>query len=275
MNKIFNNNLEVLFNLNPFEIKSIKNSGVEILYQANGSWNKTWPILFPNCGTINGILEHKGKEIGLKRHGFFNEINNWKIIKKSDSKVKIEYISNNNFYAIYPFKFSIIIEMILKEKIFSLNIIVKNLENEKMYFSIGHHPGFIFNQNSNLKLLQEQLFTNKFKSGLVENLEKDILIREINNENIDFSNNISYLTDKFSGKDIYLNNGNLEFTLKVNNFKNLVLWKQNNESEFICVEYWNGIPDMVDKKSNEIKDKPEIISLESNESKEFLLEIHF
>ncbi|AUB31360.1 hypothetical protein [Spiroplasma floricola] len=275
MNKIFNNSFEILYNINPFEIKSIKKSGVEILYQANGSWDKTWPILFPICGTINGILEHNGKQLGLKRHGFFNEIQNWKIIEESNKEVKIEYISNNDFYDIYPFKFSIIIEMNLKEEMFSLNIIVKNLENEKMYFSIGHHPGFIFNQNSNLKLLEEQLFTNKFKSGLVETLEKDILIKEINHTNIDFSNNISYMTDKFSGKDIQLNNKSIEFTLKVKNFKNLVLWKQNNESEFICVEYWNGIPDMLDKKSNEIKDKPEILSLESNESKDFLLEIHF
>ncbi|WP_339034580.1 hypothetical protein [Spiroplasma endosymbiont of Cantharis rufa] len=275
MNKIFNDEIEVIFEINPFEIKSVKKSNVEILYQKTSEWKKNWPILFPICGNLNGNLEHNGKTLKLERHGFFREIRNWKITEESKSRVVIEYMSNNDFYRIYPFKFKIIIELYLIENNFFLNIIVKNLEDETMFFSLGHHPGFKFFNKGNLKFDKSILFSNKFEEGLIVNLNKDIKIKEFTHKSLDFNNSKSYITDNYYNEDIILNNGEIEFKIKTKDFKNLVLWRENNNCDFICIEHWNGLPDMKNRTSKELKDKPAILNLEPNQEKGFLLQIEF
>ncbi|ALD66155.1 aldose epimerase family protein [Spiroplasma cantharicola] len=275
MNRIFNSEIEVIFEVNPFEIKSIKKSNIEIIYQQSSNWQKNWPILFPICGNLNGNLEHNGKLLKLERHGFFKEIKSWKIIEHSQSKITLEYISKEDFYEIYPFKFKMTIELYLDKNNFFLNIIIKNLESEEMFFSIGHHPGFKFLNRSNLQIEKPILFSDKFENGLILNLEKDIKIKEFTNQSLDFSDSKSYITDDYNNQDININSGEIKFKIKTNDFKDLVLWRENNSCDFICVEHWNGLPDRVKRISNELKDKPEILTLKTDEQKEFLLNIEF
>ncbi|WP_338985416.1 hypothetical protein [Spiroplasma endosymbiont of Diplazon laetatorius] len=275
MNKIFNKDIEVSFEINPFEIKSIKKSNVEIIYQQDSNWAKSWPILFPVCGVVNGNLEHNGKELGIGRHGFFKDIKNWNVVDKTQNKIKLNYISEEGFYKIYPFRFELNITLLIENDDFTIDIEVINLENESMYFSLGHHPGFIFNEKSKITLREKQLFTDSFSAGLVESLDKNIEIESFGFDDLDFSESKSYLSDNFLGESIILNNGNIEFRVSTNNFKNLVFWRESNECSFICIENWNGIPDMLDRKSKEIKDKPEIISLNAKEKRSYKLKIEF
>ncbi len=275
MNKIFNDEIEVIFEINPFEIKSVKKSNVEIIYQKSSEWKKNWPILFPICGNLNGNLEHNGKPLKLERHGFFRDIRNWTVTEDSKSRVVIEYISNNDFYHIYPFKFKIIIELYLIDNNLFLNIIVKNLEDETMFFSLGHHPGFKFFNEGNLKFDKPVLFSDKFENGLIVNLNKDIEIKEFTHKSLDFNNSKSYITDNYYHEDIVLNNGEIEFKIKTKDFKDLVLWRENNDCDFICIEHWNGLPDMKNKISRELKDKPGVLNLEPNQERNFLLQIEF
>ncbi|WP_041618267.1 hypothetical protein [Spiroplasma diminutum] len=275
MNKIFNENIELKFELNPFQIYSLKINEKEVIYQKNSNWNKSWPILFPVCGNINGSLEYNGKTIGLERHGFFKDITNWKIIDQKDSEIRLEYIFEEKWYKIYPFKFRLELFLILNDKTFEFNIKVQNLQEEDMYFSLGHHPGFIFNQDSKISLNKEEYFTDDFEGGLVSSLEKNIRIKDITFNNLDFTDSKSYMKNSFTKQDIIFNNKDYNFKISTNDFNDLIFWRESNECNFICIENWNGIPDLLNKKSNELKDKEGIITLKKNQEKNFLLEIKF
>ncbi|QHX36474.1 hypothetical protein [Spiroplasma sp. BIUS-1] len=275
MFKIFNESIEVQFNISPFEITSIKNDTVEIIYQKTSLWDKSWPILFPVCGAVNEKLTHKNKELGLTRHGFFREIKDWKILEQNQNSISLEYFSKEEFIDVYPFRFKLNIDLFLSDKVFSFNIKVSNLEDEEMYFSLGHHPGFIFNKNSRVDLIKEDLFTDQFEKGLVSNLKKEIKIKDINISNLDFSNGKSYMTNNFNKEEIYFENGKVNFNIMANDFKDLVIWRESNECDFICIENWNGIPDLLNKESFELKDKEGIMKLQKDEQKDFLFEIKF
>ncbi|WP_101780527.1 hypothetical protein [Spiroplasma monobiae] len=275
MNKIFNDDIEVEFSINPFEINSIKKSGNEIIYQKTSAWKKTWPILFPVCGNLKENLTHNGLDLKIKRHGFFKDISRWEIVDKKNERIVLNYKSEKEFYDLYPFKFELEIELKLLEDEFLFTIKVINLENEVMYFSLGHHPGFLFNENSKLKLEKEDLFTDKFEEGLVSDLAKDIKIKEITFYGLDFYNSKSYMTDEYNLGKIKVNNGNVQFDIVAKDFKDLVIWRESNDCDFICVENWNGIPDVISNNSREIKDKNKILSLNIGEQKEFLYKIKF
>lgn len=276
---ISNKNLEVKINSFGAELISLKNldKNIEYMWQKNPQyWNKCSPVLFPFVGAIknNQYFYNGDKYLFSSKHGFARD-NEFELLNQQKDYIEFIFRANENTKKIYPFNFNFYIKYILKENSLQIEYKVENLEDKKMYFSLGAHPAFNTPLDSNTKysdyfielenlendgvyFLEDSLFNAEKKKRL---LTKNILHLT---ENI-FEDDVLILKNTNS-KKVYLKNKNGSFTLgfKFEGFKHLAFWSKPN-APYICLEPWNGLPDYKDCTEN-LEEKADIESIEVKET---------
>ena len=156
--------LEVKVKKKGAEIISIfnKKKSFEHIWQADkNSWNQNAPILFPIVGKLkNGHYKIDDKKYKMKNHGFAS-YSNFQVISKSKIEVILELTSNKQTLKEFPYKFKLIVKYILKGNKVTVENKVLNIDSQKIYFSIGAHPGFSIPYNKNEKYTDYYLEFNK------------------------------------------------------------------------------------------------------------------
>jgi len=279
LTKIENEFLSVTINSNGSELWSIvnKNNSREMLWQGSEKiWPRRSPILFPICGQLkNGQYSLNGCAYNISLHGFARDYEHVIVDKKTDS-ITFLFEDSEETRKIYPFKFSLFINYSLYCNSLSCNYTVKNNGNDDMPFSIGYHAGFILPLSDNstandCKLIFEkpenitQLLTDD--SGLLSGKSKQLLQNE---------REISLYSDIFPGScimegmrsdyiDLVDTKANKSLRIEIKGFPNLVLWINNAERPFICIEPWHGLPDDLNADGT-IKNKRGIRMLEKDKA---------
>lgn len=161
-----NDNLEVKISTFGAEIQSVKNKITNKNYLWNGNkefWGRKSPVLFPFVGSLkNKEYKFENKIYPMGQHGFARDME-FDFSEKTENSIWFELKYNEETLNKYPFKFSLKIGYELNEN--TLNVIwkVQNLDNKKMYFSIGAHPAFLvpFEENTNREDYFIKFNTNK------------------------------------------------------------------------------------------------------------------
>ena len=140
-----NNQLIVKINPKGAELTSIFNSEnqTEYLWNADPTfWGKSSPVLFPIVGSLkNNIYRFEGQEYTLPRHGFARDREF--IVEKSKKNSVIFLLTHDeNTLKVYPFKFEFRLIYSLENNTMNVTYSVKNIGENKMYFSVGGHPAF-------------------------------------------------------------------------------------------------------------------------------------
>lgn len=149
-----NNELQVKISAFGAEIQSVKNKITSKNYLWNGDkefWGRKSPVLFPFVGSLkNKEYKFHDKIYSMGQHGFARDME-FEFLEKTENSIWFELKYNEETLNKYPFKFSLKIGYELKEN--NLNVIwkVQNLDNKKMYFSIGAHPAFLVPFEENTK----------------------------------------------------------------------------------------------------------------------------
>ncbi len=270
-----NNQLKIEIALKGAELKNVldKVSNFEFMWQANdASWGRTAPILFPVVGKpFNNELLIDDNVYAMPQHGFARDMD-FKVIEKSNTKVVFSLFSNAETRKIFPFDFELQLSYSLIENAIEFGYEVKNMGGEKMYFSIGAHPGFNlpskkmtdyflefeYHENAQRYLLEdgllngqsEPILENQNKIHLDKNLfDKDaIVLKNINSKKMTLASTISPFKVEMSW----------------NNFPYFGVWSKKGCEEFICLEPWCGIAGSTDGQTN-IENKEGINELSSNE----------
>ncbi|MBP3198921.1 MAG: aldose 1-epimerase family protein, partial [Butyrivibrio sp.] len=146
MNHIIeNDNLKLTVAEHGAEIKSLirKCDNREMMWQADSAyWGRTAPVLFPVVGSYyqkKSIYEGKTYEMG--QHGFARDME-FSLVSKEADKLVFELNSDDSTHEKYPFDFNLVITYILAKDSVKVCWDVKNIDERKMYFSIGAHPAF-------------------------------------------------------------------------------------------------------------------------------------
>ncbi|ASP28589.1 aldose 1-epimerase [Spiroplasma corruscae] len=273
MNKLINKELSLDFQINPFEIQSIKYKNNEVLYQKDGDWKKTWPIMFPVCGNLKSKLTYEGKELDIIRHGFFNDIKNWKIIQKKESSCLLESVFDKP-NKLFPFKYKITIKIRLTKKKVYLDINIKNIDLKKMYYSFGHHPAFIFDKGDTITLNKEEEFIYEFSDGLMFEESDTKKIKSFSYGELDFSNSKPYLAFSKSNS-VSIRRSNISYKIHYPKYPIFLFWSINENAKYVCVEPWFGMPDYANQNHSEISEKKQVIILEPGKNKIHKFSIKF
>ena len=254
--KLIKDNVQVCIDKNLGEISSIKIDNVEILYQGNEGWKKTFPILFPVVGMVKAWKINE-KTIDLAKHGFWRDLK-WNAFYDNDDLVLTTICNSKKL----PYIFDIHFRIIIKKSNVTLSISITNASTENAYFHFGWHPAFIIDNTSSLIL-------DKNVKPAVINLEGAIeannlqVVHKKNINQIPFGNNMDTL--------IFEENKITNITLKNKLYKlnlyfdspSLLLWKKPNDN-FICIEPYYGYSDyFLNDFKPAIKDKKDIVKLNS------------
>ncbi len=98
------------------------------------------PILFPICGDLlDGYLVN-GKRYFLKQHGFARDLP-WSIsLLKDKSGIRLKLSDSKESHAFFPFFFTLLMDVRLKEKALQIVVKIYNQSHYSMPFSFGLHP---------------------------------------------------------------------------------------------------------------------------------------
>lgn len=127
------------------EIRSLirKADGVELMWQADSKyWGRTAPVLFPLVGNyFEKKSVYGGKTYEMGQHGFARDMD-FEVVSEAANELVFELKDNEATHEKYPFNFILGIKYVIEDSKVTVTWMVKNTNEETMYFSIGGHPAF-------------------------------------------------------------------------------------------------------------------------------------
>ncbi|HYJ62107.1 MAG TPA: aldose 1-epimerase family protein [Parafilimonas sp.] len=261
MISLSNENINVIINAKGAELQSVRNSGVEYLWQADAKfWGKHAPVLFPIIGELkDGKYIFNNTEYKLPRHGFARD----KIFdaeQKDSTRAVFTLTSDEQTFSVYPFEFIFHIEYNLKENELSCTYTVQNINDHVMFFSVGGHPAFNVPLNKNLSYtdyflqfenddeLKRYLLQNGLLSGETETIQ-------LNNKALQLKPELFYkdaiILKHINSKQITLQSTKDSHGLKFkfDGFPFFGIWAAK-DAPFVCLEPWCGVADNIHHDNN-------------------------
>lgn len=266
---IKNKYLTASFNNVGAELKSLVCNDTEYIWEGRSEvWTGSCPLLFPICGGLkNDKYVLNGKEYTLQKHGYAR-FKTFEVENKTETSVVFLHKSDDKTKNCFPFDYELRAIYTLTDKTIKIDYLIKNLSSDTMYFNIGSHEGYytpegiedydvIFPKN-------ETLNSYVLYGNLLSNQQLPIINDQNHLPLYDKYFTIDALVFKdLKSKSATLRNRKTGRALRVDfpDDKYFLLWHKPN-SPFICLEPWDGIPDIVDS-SYDITEKEGIISLEA------------
>ncbi|NQZ28941.1 MAG: hypothetical protein HRT98_00995 [Mycoplasmatales bacterium] len=248
--KLNNENIEIELNNNA-EVKSIKFKGMETLYQANESWKKQFPIIFPSLGFSKGF-EYKDKKYDMPKHGFWKELD-WQTFFENGEMLSVATLINPEKF---PFIMDITQRIGLDGNSLYINYELTNLSKDDAFFQFGIHPAFKIQDSSYIKNIPETNIINM--DGNLE--EKQISIEKFPLNTLGFGKDYDTLIAKNIEKkkiSLITNDYTINFLF---DSPHLQIWKPK-EDNFVCIEPWYGTNDSWYNAPTDITKKDGIIEL--------------
>ncbi len=240
------------FNTMGAELKSLVCNGREYIWQADPAWwGKACPVMFPICGGLfDDEFIFEGKTYQLDKHGFA-WVTEFEVEACTESSVTFLLKSNEETLSHYPFEFELRIIYTLVGKQLQVRNEVKNVGKGTMYFSIGSHEGYALPEGVEE---YEVLFPQKetlYACGLDGNFITDERTLIVDN-----SDRLALKKEHFAidalifpevvSRSVILQkkDGSRAIRVEFDGFFNLMFW-QACGAPYICIEPWNGLPDVV------------------------------
>ncbi|WP_026904714.1 aldose 1-epimerase family protein [Pedobacter glucosidilyticus] len=140
-----NSQLKVTINMKGAELSSLfdKESQTEYIWDAQAAiWAYHAPNLFPIVGNLkDNTLLVNGKTYHMNRHGFART-SNFRRIESAPDHAHFALRFNDETLQQYPYKFEFQVVYQLKGRSLKVMYKVINLDDKRIYFSIGAHPAF-------------------------------------------------------------------------------------------------------------------------------------
>ncbi|GAB3528832.1 aldose 1-epimerase family protein [Pontibacter brevis] len=235
-------------------------------------WSGQAPNLFPIVGELpNQQYTYNGKTYHMKRHGFARR-REFKLVDEKKNKLVFELKHDEETMEQYPFEFRLLIAYQLQQNRLSVTYQVTNPDDEKMYFSVGAHPGFNVplypneryedyyiqfeeEETASRHLLSEEGLLNGDTERLLEQSKVLPLDRSL------FDKDAVVLKRLKSEKVTLASRTNpRRIEVAFEGFPYLGIWAKPGPAPFVCIEPWCGIASRVGE-TGELQDKEGIIEL--------------
>ncbi len=267
-----NDKLKIKISSMGAELQSIRRleDNTEYLWQGDSTyWARRATNIFPMCGRmIEGKYTYAGETYEMPIHGFAKE-QEWTVLHQKSNALTLQLRDNAETRALYPFRFSLEIAYTLTEETLSVAMIVHNLDEKELIFSVGGHPGFnipltegsafedysiVFDQPCQprqLCLSDTCFYLNDSKPFPLEG-ERMLALRHTL-----FDNDAIFLRDTCGGVTLKSDKSPRSVHMSYPDMPFLGLWhKPHTEAPFMCIEPWTGVP-ALDGAINSLEEKLE------------------
>ncbi len=245
-----NDILKIAVSSHGAELSSIfnKKENKEMLWQGDSQfWGRKSPVLFPVVGKYkNGKTTYEGKEYQSGQHGFARD-SEFTLIEKTENKLSFELLSNEETLNQYPFRFRLVCSFELNNDRIIVGWNVENIDDKKIYFSIGAHPAFYCEKSKTvLSMNGENLKYNLINSdGLYTPQKYDIENSFVLHDNI-FDNDALIIENSEINEISLINNDKKYMTVKFD-APLFGIWSPTKKNApFVCIEPWFGRCDAED-----------------------------
>lgn len=262
--------------------------GVEYLWQGDAAyWSGQAPVLFPICGSIRDDRANIGenKITTMPRHGIVRK-KEFTCTKQTENSIVFSIKSNEEMYKQYPYKFQLDITYTLEDNKIIITYTIFNLDNDKMPFFIGGHPGFrcpLFENEeySDYYLEFEEkenctVPTPVTATGLIDvahrtpflNGEKTLPLTH------DLFAEDAIIFDELKSRKVILASSKNEKKIEVEfrDFPYLILWSTANKGPFLAIEPWVGLSTCSDE-GDIFEEKRNVQILEPGQEKDYTFSI--
>ena len=233
------------------QVKSVirKCDGVEHIWQADKSvWGYHAPILFPHAGKVVD-----GKEYPSGQHGFARTSEHT-FVEQSADTVVLELCSSPELLERFPYEFRLVSTFTLENDTLHHTLTVENLDEKKLPFGIGYHPGFAIpfddkhtyaDYELRFDTPQSPLCLNNLPTGLFQG---NTYYLGYNMDSIPIDENLfandshcmAGLTAKTLG--IYEKGSGRAVVCDISAFPYTLIWSKAGVPQFVCIEPWMSIP---------------------------------
>lgn len=239
-----NQKIKIQVALHGAELKSLIADGKEYMWQADPEfWGRTSPVLFPFVGRLKDDKFAVGDIVyPMSQHGFARD-REFELISQDESNLIFSYISTEDDFNLYPYKFELLIKYTLVDNKLGINYEVINRGDTDMYYQIGAHPAFNVDNVDDiiLEFPTQKAVKHYFDNGLQTKVEDSVL------STIDLSydviNDNLPCYSKFQDAQMTLNYRGKEYLkFKFDTMDQLAIWSpEHKNAKFVCVEPWKGI----------------------------------
>lgn len=274
-----NDVLKIAVDTHGAELSSIFNKAEnkEMLWQGDPEfWGRKSPVLFPVVGKYkDGKTTFNGKEYSLGQHGFARD-SEFTLIEETKTRLAFQLMSNEETLTKYPFEFRLICSFELKNNKIIVGWYIENIDDKKIYFSIGAHPAFYCEKSKTvLSMNDENLKYNLINSdGLYTKPKYDVDNTFVLHDNV-FDNDALIIENSDVTKVSLIDNDKEYLTVKFD-AKVFGIWSPaKKNAPFVCIEPWYGRCDAEDF-NGDITKREWSNSLEVNDNwyKEYEIIIH-
>ncbi len=122
-----------------------REKGAERIWVADPAvWNRHAPLLFPFVGKVTGGRYRLGERTWEMKtqHGFARDMD-FVCLEATEASVRHQLTATERTMTIYPFAFRLTVTHALKGRRLDIRWRVENEGDDRMYFAIGGHPGFL------------------------------------------------------------------------------------------------------------------------------------
>lgn len=124
------------------ELCSLRNEGIELLWQAGPAWPRHSPLLFPIVGRLQSDqLRHRGKTYPMTQHGFARDVR-FEWVEQGASSCRLALVDTEVTRARYPFAFRLEVGYSIENAGLKVTFDIANTGDETLPASIGAHPAF-------------------------------------------------------------------------------------------------------------------------------------
>ena len=254
---IENEYLKVTVTTRGAQVKSVirKCDQVEHMWRADPAvWSYHAPILFPHTGKlVDGKLEAKGGVYESGQHGFARNLEHT-FLEKTDDTIVLELSSSDETLTRFPYEFRLVSTFFLERDTLHHTLTVENLDEEKLPFGIGFHPGFAIPFDSSHTAADYELRFDEMESPLCLNCLPTGLVQQnhyllgsnITSIPIDarlFANDSHCMVNLRSKTlGIYEKGTGRGVRCDIAEFPYTLIWSKPGEPQFVCIEPWHSLP---------------------------------
>lgn len=261
-----------------------KTAGQERIWTGDPAiWNRHAPILFPFVGKVyEGKYRIGEAEYAMKtQHGFARDMV-FACVDKTDDSLTHCLTATEQTRAIYPYEFRLTVcHKLLPGKQLAIQWTIENTGAEKMFYSIGGHPGLMAPEGTRKEdcLISfpgktELQYISANASGYILPEIKTLPLRDgFASWQADIPDTWIFEDHQVKAVGIARPDGTPFVTLHCEAFPMLAVWA-NPEGPFICLEPWFGRADD-DGFNGTVEQKKDMQALNAGEKQEIAYTIEF
>ena len=265
-----------------------KQDKVEHLWQRDPEvWKNSAPVLFPQTGRLKDMrFTAKGKEYEGVIHGIA-KLFPFSLVSQGDTYLNLELVSNEETYAMWPYHFRLESSFVLDGDTLHHTLRVENLDEDRLFFGAGFHPGFnvpfdeahtykdyvlrfdcvesplCINTNDNEGLVGNQMYC--LGSNITEIPLTEHLFDNDSHLMMGLKSRTIGLYEKDSGRGV---------VCSIRNFPYVLLWSKPGAPQYVCIEPWCSVPSRLDG-GYEWEEKPAAAVLQPGEAWDTTMSLAF